>query len=653
MKEKKNQLSSVLLLLAVVLAALVVISFVPGMRLGSLELRRANILGDLLPYSEQPPSLGLSSSEVLDTSFLADLPSEVDSLLRAVASERVEPATALSEGNQTAEELMPSALPQPRADAPILSSDSPFVPRTAESTPIAFEDYSAGGGMMQRFFSRLANPAGRAVRIGVMGDSFTESDILTGDLRSTLQSHFGGGAVGFVGFANPLAQYRPTLKHTYEGWTSYTVMKRKDIPEQLLGDLYISGLIYVPKQGATAHFELNSSGGGSAATARLIFKSRGESRIAVTVNGGAEQLFSTKATTGVQEIVVGGPITTLDMRMVEVNDFVGYGVVFEGGGSGVAVDNYSVRSNSGLATFSTSREVNSQIDKMLHYDMIILQYGLNVMSPDVNNYDYYSSQLSKVVDYLRLSFPDAAIVIMSVSDRAQRKGGKVATMSVVPLMVEAQREAARNAGAVFWNTFEAMGGVNAMPYFVDQGWAAKDFTHINFKGGAMVAGELARSIISRQIGGPEGEGGAELLAEDHLMEGAPADSLLLTDSLAVEPALLDGANSLNLSESAVGLDPLSEDGSESSGSPEMLSSEMEQISNKAEDHPASDTLSYRGGGESASAAISPQKDADEKPSAESSLPKDAAKSSTPNTPSSKSVEESALVDLSEELPTSL
>ncbi len=550
MKEKRNQLTSVLLLIAVVLAALVVISFIPGWRLGNLEFRRANILGDLLPYDEQPPSLGLSSSEVLDTSFLADLPSDVDSLLKVVASERIEPTSA-EDAHQTNTSIEPqtNTVPRPSGDTQILTTDTPFVPRTSECTPIAFEDYSAGGAMMQRFFARLANPNGRAVRIGVMGDSFTESDILTGDLRSTLQARYGGGAVGFVGFANPLAQYRPTLKHTYEGWTSYTVMKRKEIPEALLGDLFISGLIYIPKKGATAHFELNSLGGGNASRARLIFKSRGESQIAVTINGGEEEILSAQASSNVQEIVVGGPISTLDLRMVEVNDFVGYGVVFEGNNNGVAVDNYSVRSNSGLATFSTSRETNSQIDKILHYDMIILQYGLNVMSPDVNNYDYYSSQLSKVVDYLRLSFPDAAIVIMSVSDRAHRKGGKVATMSVVPLMVEAQRKAARTSGAVFWNTFEAMGGVNAMPYFVEQGWAAKDFTHINFKGGAMVAGELARSITSQQLSlsGPQSAEPLHtdsLIVSDSLSEALVVDTLVVTDTLAVGIELVSEVDSL-------------------------------------------------------------------------------------------------------------
>lgn len=537
-RPQENQLSHILLLTAAVVGVLIVISFIPGWRVGNVEVRRANILGDLVTFDELPPSMGLQSSEVLDTSYLADLPSDIDSLLSSARAERESVAEAApTQPSTPAVEPRDAALPRATGEVKTVALDTPFVPRSSDSPAVMIEDYSAGGEMMAKFYRRLASDSKRPVRVAVMGDSFTESDILTSDLRRALQAEYGGRGVGFVGFANPLAQYRPTLKHTFEGWDNYTVIQRKKAPEHLQGEFPIAGLIYVPKAGATAHFELNSAGGGEVERARLLFKNSGKTRLLISVNGGEEREYPIKQSDDVQEVVVGGPISKLDMRLPEAEGFVGYGVVFESDG-GVAVDSYAVRSNSGLATFSMNSTINKQIDNKLHYDLIILQYGLNVMSPDVVNYDYYSSQMVKVIDYLRLSFPDAAILVMSVSDRAQKKGGKAATMSVVPIMVEAQRDAARKAGAAFWSTFDAMGGPNAMPYFVEQGWASKDFTHINFKGGAAVAGELARSIVERSVSlnGPAKP--AEIVVDTVATDSLVTDTLVV-DSLAVDSLVSD------------------------------------------------------------------------------------------------------------------
>jgi hypothetical protein len=49
----------------------------------------------------------------------------------------------------------------------------------------------------------------------------------------------------------------------------------------------------------------------------------------------------------------------------------------------------------------------------------------------------------------------------------------------------------------FWNTSMAMSQLGGMPVFVANGWAAKDYTHINFYGGKRIATELANAIVGR------------------------------------------------------------------------------------------------------------------------------------------------------------
>lgn len=57
-------------------------------------------------------------------------------------------------------------------------------------------------------------------------------------------------------------------------------------------------------------------------------------------------------------------------------------------------------------------------------------------------------------------------------------------MDAIPYMLDYQRGAAENTGAAFWPTCDAMRSLGGMEQFVANGWAGKDYTHINYAGGA-------------------------------------------------------------------------------------------------------------------------------------------------------------------------
>ena len=92
-------------------------------------------------------------------------------------------------------------------------------------------------------------------------------------------------------------------------------------------------------------------------------------------------------------------------------------------------------------------------------------------------------------------FPGAAVVVMGVSDRAQRDENGFAPMDEAPDLVRAQREAAERCRVAFWNTYEAMQRKGGMIEFVAQGWAGKDYTHINYAGGREVARALYHALL--------------------------------------------------------------------------------------------------------------------------------------------------------------
>ena len=83
---------------------------------------------------------------------------------------------------------------------------------------------------------------------------------------------------------------------------------------------------------------------------------------------------------------------------------------------------------------------------------------------------------------------------MGIGDRGQKRGGEYHSMSVCKTMVDAQREAARNARCLFYDTREAMGGEDAIVNWVRQGYANKDYIHLNIKGGRQLARPLFNAI---------------------------------------------------------------------------------------------------------------------------------------------------------------
>ena len=92
-----------------------------------------------------------------------------------------------------------------------------------------------------------ADSADKQVRIAVFGDSFIEADIFTADLREMLQKQFGGCGVGFVTITSMTSGYRPTVRHTFGGWSSHAVTDSVYFDKKKQG---ISGHYFVPRNGA-------------------------------------------------------------------------------------------------------------------------------------------------------------------------------------------------------------------------------------------------------------------------------------------------------------------------------------------------------------------------------------------------------------------
>ncbi len=484
-----------------VIFLLILVGQIPSFHIGSFNIKQINILSDIYQSDEAGDE---SSGEYADTSFQAE---------SMFASERIAEALATPTGTSQSWDISPDGIvatpKEARAAYPAIPSDA--AAPGSQATPPAqqsdmdnygipatlIEEFSPDGKGVNLLYKVLSSRnSHRPVRIGVLGDSFIESDIITADLREQLQQLFGGNGVGFVPFASPLAQYRGTVKHTFSGWETYNVLKKKSAPAAVQDRFFVSGLVCIPSEGAWTKIEGTSfrRNISRCQVARLLFTNTGNSVLDVTVNDSITNRFTPESSPLVQQISLNGDIRSIKVKITSAEGFTGYGIVLENA-HGVSVDNFSIRSNSGMALFGTNSSINSQIGRLLGYDLIILQYGLNAMSPDVLNYNNYSAQLTKIISYIRDCFPSSAIMVMSVGDRSTQKAGEYVTMPAVRTMIAAQRSAAEKGGAAFWNTFLAMGGERSMVRYVDNKWAAKDYTHIAYNGGKQIATQMVRSLL--------------------------------------------------------------------------------------------------------------------------------------------------------------
>ena len=488
------------LVAAATLAVLIVVSFIPPIDAGEVRLRRASIISDLITFSSDT-ELAEAQAEAAPEIDVEEFEVDLEQVARTVAHTTAS-ASPLGEATSASWEGIfdeqPTGGNYTASKEPIATSFANLLPDTSLITPI--EEFAGDefNSPLSRLYDKLLRGE-EPVRIAFMGDSFVEGDILTADLRELLQDTFGGGGVGFVPFASPFTGFRQTIKTTAKGWTPYNIMQRKSVPAPYVSDFFVSGWVARAANDATTRWEVSSKRRHleECNRARLIFIARQHTRIAIRLNDGEERIFEFEPDEVVRQIVVEEPsIRSLEMTVLEGEaGFTGIGADFDSTEDGVAVDNFSIRSNNGQAMFWSSASVNAQVHSMRAYDLVILQYGLNIMQADRHNYSLYGEQVEKMIRYAESCFPGAVVMVMGVSDRSQRGEQGIVPMTSAVDLTAAQRQAAERCGVVFWNTYEAMQRLGGMTHFVEQGWAGKDYTHINYAGGREIARSLYHAIL--------------------------------------------------------------------------------------------------------------------------------------------------------------
>ncbi|MDD3911182.1 MAG: hypothetical protein PHZ22_03230 [Bacteroidales bacterium] len=562
----ENNLQKSLWVTLLILAVLVILYFVPPIRLANTTLRRVDLLSDLRGDSDNTPdgnhavrdsaAIGISKSSientdnepVMDDSYEAEFVAEdtlavaehqkieeeaVNTVEMAKTDTTTEAGKAVLAQAQANLDTARAALAKVKADLAdaqasnakmraaiakhkraIAKHREEMAQRRAGNANSQYDaensqymaaasttqiiDYGGGSSNgMGSFYAALNNAGSRPVRIAVFGDSFIEADILTVNLREMFQRKYGGCGVGFVNI-NALADApRPTVKQKSDGFTDHSAMDIKGYDRTKLG---ISGHYAEPENGAYVFLRGQkkfASHLDTCSRSTIYFTSKYGAKISAKINNATEQFFNVPASGAMQTLHVDGRIGSVKWIVNQANKSVFYGVSMDGS-NGVTVDNFSLRGSSGTRIHAVPYRTLASFNSVRHYDLIILEFGLNVASPGSKNYVWYESGFLKTISYLKKCFPNTSILLLGVSDRGHRmEDGSIRTMPGIKLLLDTQNIMAKKSGIAFWNTFEAMGGEGSMVKMVENKppLANLDYTHINYRGGKMIAKKLFNALM--------------------------------------------------------------------------------------------------------------------------------------------------------------
>ncbi|WP_322549161.1 GDSL-type esterase/lipase family protein [Flavobacterium psychraquaticum] len=363
-----------------------------------------------------------------------------------------------------------------------------------------FEEYT-GNQYLVTFFEKLFQLETKKegnVRIAYFGDSMTDGDLIVKDFRSYFQEKFGGQGVGLVNITSESASSRSSITHEFsKNWKtqSYLKVKRPSKPFGVNGHVFFandtSNVAWVKYKANNTRFssELNKP------TLFYGSSSNKEGRISYTI--GTDTISKKLTPNGLVNSMVlsEGNLKSIKVNFKKADSIPFYGFNFDDG-KGVHVDNFSNRGNSGLPIGSFDVATMRAFHAKLDYDLIVLQYGANVLNYGTLNYSWYEKRMAKVVAHLQECFPGVTVLVISTADKSTKYDMEMKTDSAVIPLNTAQKRYAIKSQASFVNLYTLMGGDGSMVQWVEQepSRANKDYTHFNHRGA-----KEAANLVYKQL----------------------------------------------------------------------------------------------------------------------------------------------------------
>ena len=386
--------------------------------------------------------------------------------------------------------------------ADTLLSAPPRVIKTDTSTTPAGSRVS---DPMEIFLDSLEYSEGQ-IRILYYGDSQIEYDRVTSYLRRSLRKDHGGTGPGLFLPVMPVTYTKSFNVRTSPNWRRYNYLSFKNgvINHNDLGP-FMAFCRYLPdgqiSSGTVKSWIRISPSVYSDSTESIyeflrIFYRNTLENVTINVRAGDNPVITDTLKINSEITEFACPVFSSENILI---DFSGrtspdiYGISIESM-TGVIIDNIPQRGSGGLEFTMVDQKNLRDSYRLLSPDLIMLQYGLNLATTIRNDYSYFEKGLLRQLKLLKEISPGTGIVVIGLTDMAYQEGEIIRSYPNIPKIIDAQRRASAESGAVFWDAREAMGGRSSIIrwFGMNPPLAKKDYVHLTDEG----ADTLARMMIS-------------------------------------------------------------------------------------------------------------------------------------------------------------
>ena len=368
---------------------------------------------------------------------------------------------------------------------------------------------------LARFFNKIKLDS--TVRVMHYGDSQIEGDRITSYIRNKLQTKFGGTGIGLRPAVQPYDYIFSAVQTNSENWKRYPIYGKVDsLVEYNRYGVMGAFSRYAPltSDSIPFHDSMVYEAELTIAKTNIGYNRVKEYKRMRLFFGNAKRAVDYDVLVKGDTVLSGILRPDIDYGMITCNlpdstdrisiHFSGwdspdiYGIEL-GDTHGITVDNIALRGSSGTiftkANFAHSKKMYDDLKP----NLFILQFGGNVM-PYIKNQkaiDRYGRWFTSQIKRIKLLCPNAAILVIGPSDMSTKEKDKFVTYEYLPAVVDALREAALSTGSGYWDMYEAMGGLNSMPSWVnaEPELARPDYTHFSPRGARLIASMFYNALI--------------------------------------------------------------------------------------------------------------------------------------------------------------
>jgi hypothetical protein len=370
--------------------------------------------------------------------------------------------------------------------------------------------------MLYDFFRAMekASNSKRPIHVVHYGDSQIEGDRITAYIRHNLQEQFGGRGPGWLP-VKPLAYPRSIILNHSGNWRSYYFYNQGDslVDHRLYGHLGIFSRFSPYPDSVTRDSTVQHAWVSYKASSRAYAGTRSFRDIRIFYGKNTQpvtlellhqdsvvfvKILEPATKPQVIRYTFPGYVSEVMIRFTGSDSPDVYGVSLDDT-QGVMVDNIGMRGDSGASFTTLEQDSYTLAFQEFHIPLFILQFGGNAVpyAKTEARIKGYARNFKRNIQYLKQLEPNAAVIVIGPSDMSVLEGTNWVTYPHLPDVRDALKTAAHEAGAAYWDVYEAMGGKGSMKEWVNANppLAIKDYAHFTDKGALKVSQWFIEALL--------------------------------------------------------------------------------------------------------------------------------------------------------------